>query len=88
MATFTVSGKALGARRPLFADWSVPLPPEWSGEGGLRLRDLIARVVGAEVQAFRDRQEQRQIFRTLTAREISAGVAEEDCRTIIWTGRR
>ncbi len=70
MSTLTISGKALGARKPLFADFSIPFPPEWGGDGGLTLRDLIARVVRGEVQAFRERQEQRQVFRALTARQI------------------
>lgn len=73
MATLTISGKVLGSRRPLFADYSIPLPPEWSGGGGLSLRDLLDRVVRAEVQAFRQRQSDRQVFRTLTARQITAG---------------
>ena len=34
MSTLTISGKAIGSKRPLFADWSIPFPPEWSGEGG------------------------------------------------------
>jgi len=71
MATLTVSGQALGSRRPLFADWSMPFPPEWSGEGGVTLRDLITNVVRGEVRAFRQRQEERQVFRALTARQIS-----------------
>lgn len=45
MSTLTTSGKALGSRRPLFADWSIPFLPQWRDEGGLTLRDLIARVV-------------------------------------------
>lgn len=73
MSTLTISGKALGTRRPLFADYSLPLPPQWSGGGGLTLRDLLDRVVRSEVQAFRERQSERQVFRTLTARQIEAG---------------
>jgi hypothetical protein len=74
MSTLTISGKALGARRPLFADWSLPLPPDWEASGGGRtLRDLIDAVVRGEVRAFRQRQEDRQVFRALTAREIAAG---------------
>lgn len=73
MASLTISGKALGSRKPLFADWSIPFPPQWQGEGGLTLRDLIARVVRSEVEAFRERQQERQVFRALTAREIAAG---------------
>ena len=70
MSTLTISGKALGSRRPLFADYSIPLPPEWEGDGGITLRDLIGRIVRTEVQAFRDRQQERQVFRALTARQI------------------
>jgi hypothetical protein len=73
MSTLTISGKALGSRRPLFADWSIPFPPEWREAGGRTLRDLIESVVRAEVQAFRERQEERQIFRALSARDIAAG---------------
>jgi len=71
--SLTISGKAIGAKKPLFADWSIPFPPEWRGEGGLTLRDLIARVVRAEVQAFHQRQEDRKTFQALTARQIEAG---------------
>ncbi|MCI0357953.1 MAG: hypothetical protein L0211_05620 [Planctomycetaceae bacterium] len=75
MPALTIEGKAIGARRPLFADWSIPFPPDWSDAGGVTLRDLIDRVVRAEVQAFRQRQEDRRIFRALTARQIEAGAA-------------
>ncbi len=70
MSSILISGKAIGSRRPLFADYSIPLPPECQGEGGITLRQLIARVVRNEVEAFRERQEQRQVFRALTARQI------------------
>jgi hypothetical protein len=73
VSILTISGKTVGAKKPLFADWSIPFPPEWSGEGGLTLRDLIGRVVRAEVQAFRQRQEDRRTFRALTARQIEQG---------------
>jgi hypothetical protein len=72
--TLTIRGRALGRRRPLFADWSIPFPPEWFGAGGLTLRDLIGRVVRSEVQAFQQRQADRQVFHALTARQIEAGV--------------
>ncbi len=73
MSTLTVSGKAIGTKRALFADWSIPFPPDWSDSSGLTLRDLIDRVVRSEVQAFGQRQAERQIFRALTARDIAAG---------------
>jgi hypothetical protein len=68
----TVTGKALGRRKPLFADWSIPLPPDLHGEG-TTLRDLITRLVRTEVCAFRERQEDRAVFRALTASEIESG---------------
>jgi hypothetical protein len=71
----TISGKALGRKKPLFADWSIPFPPD-PGEGGLTLRDLIDRVVRAEVEAFRQRQEERKLFRALTERQIEQGAAK------------
>jgi hypothetical protein len=72
----TIEGKALGQRRPLFEDWSIPLPPgSGEGGGGLTLRDLIARVVRAEVAAFRDRQQERRLARAFSAAEIERGAA-------------
>jgi hypothetical protein len=73
MSTLTISGKALGSRRSLFADWSIPFPPEWRGEGGTTLRDVIGRVVRSEVRAFCGRHEVRKVFRALTARQIAEG---------------
>ena len=75
--TMTVSGKALGRRKPLFEDFSVPLPPSGEGpggDGGLTLRDLIARIVAHEVRAFHERRERQRFVRALSAREIDAGV--------------
>ena len=72
----TIQGKALGQRRSLFADWWIPLPPEVSGgDGNFALRNLIARIVRAEVAAFRDRQEERRLVRVLSAAEIAQGAA-------------
>lgn len=73
----TIEGKALGSRRRLFADWSIPVPPGASGGGGggLTLRELIDRIVRAEVAAFRERQEDRRIARALSAAAIAEGAA-------------
>ena len=67
-----ISGKAIGRRKPLFADWSIPIPPEWDGDGdgGVTLRDLITRIVREEIEGFRKRQHDRQFLRALTANEI------------------
>jgi hypothetical protein len=71
----TISGRTLGRKKALFADWSIPFPPDLD-EGGdrLTLRDLIGRIVRAEVQAFRDRQEEGKLVRALTAIDIDKGV--------------
>jgi hypothetical protein len=73
-----VSGKALGRKKPLFADFSIPFPPDLDGGdgGALTLRDLITRVVAAEVEAFRKRQHDNSFLRALTARQIEAGAAK------------
>ncbi len=66
-----ISGKALGRKKPLFADWSIPFPPDLR-EGGdrLTLRDLIARIVHGEVQAFRQRQDERRLARVFSPAQI------------------
>jgi len=70
----TVSGKAVGRRKPLFADFSVP-PPTAIGDGGrCTLRRLIECIVCHEVEAFRQRQSDRQLIRVLTTTQIEAGV--------------
>lgn len=66
----TISGKALGRKKPLFADWSIPFPPDLGDGGSLTLRDLIARVVRAEVAAFQQRQQERRLFRALTEKQV------------------
>ena len=70
----TISGKALGRRKPLFADFSVPPPENLSDGGNTTLRDLIECVVRHEVAAFGKRQSDRQFLRVLTSREIVEGV--------------
>jgi hypothetical protein len=69
----TISGKALGRKKPLFADFSVPPPGGFSEGESQTLRDLLEAIVRSEVAAFRQRQEYRQFLRVLTAREIEAG---------------
>lgn len=66
-----ICGKAIGQRRPLFADWSIPLPPEVHDGGSLTLRDLLSQIVRAQVQAFRQRQADRQGLQVLTAHQIA-----------------
>jgi hypothetical protein len=69
-----ISGQTLGRKKPLFADWSIPFPPELGEGGALTLRDFITRIVRSEVQAFKDRQEERRFLHALTAGDIEKGV--------------
>src|SRR5262245_37873038 len=81
----TIRGKAIGRKKPLFADWSIPVPPAATGgDGRLTLRDLITHVVHCEVKAFRERQSERQLVRALTARQIEEGA---DKGKIVMGGR-
>jgi len=73
----TISGRTVGSRRPLFADWSIPLAPDDFGGGeGLTLRDLIALVVRAEVAAYESRREARRLDRVFSRERIERGAAE------------
>ncbi|MFO0881348.1 MAG: hypothetical protein U0840_28950 [Gemmataceae bacterium] len=71
----TISGKALGRKKPLFADFSVPFPPDLGDGGSTTLRDLIGRVVRHEVEAFKQRQEDRKFLHALSARQIEENAA-------------
>ena len=69
--TITIEGKQIGRSRALFPAWQMSVPQELR----LTLRDLIARVIGEEVAAFRERQERRQTVAALTERQIAEGAA-------------
>jgi hypothetical protein len=76
-ASILVEGKVLGQKRPLFHDWRVELPPLWERGGDrIRLRDLITRVVSEEVEAFKQRQEERQLARILSQAQIQQGALQ------------
>ena len=57
--------------------WSIPTPPgdDGDGGGGITLRDLITRVVRAEVSAFDKREQARRLIRVLSDTEIADGAA-------------
>jgi hypothetical protein len=58
--------------------WSIPTPPgDDAGDGGhgITLRDLITRVVLAEVAAFDQREQARRLVRVLSDTEIADGAA-------------
>lgn len=71
-----ISGRAVGSRWPLFANWSVTVPTGERGDGGLTLRDLIAVNVRADLDAYAKRREARRLDRVLTPRKIERGQAQ------------
>lgn len=76
-STIAVEGKVTGRRRPVFSDWSVPLPPDLDTRmEPFTLRDLIICVVKAEVQAFQGRQAEQRLQKILTKPEIEVGLMQ------------
>jgi hypothetical protein len=78
-AMLTIEGRIFGRKRPLFDDFTIPLPPEWEDGGETRgepltLRGLITRIVQEEVRAFNERQEARRLTQALTQADIERGL--------------
>lgn len=72
----TIDARAPGRHQPLIPQWHIPLPPEPVGRSEpLTLRALISRVVAAEVDAFRERRDDRRLLHVLTTKDIADGVA-------------
>ena len=75
MATITIEGKVFGQKRPLFTDFSLPVPPQWENGGeSVTLRTLIASVVREEVRLFAERQEERRLMQVLSRADIERGL--------------
>lgn len=54
----------------------MPAPPlDGDTDGGLTLRELIARIVRAEVSSFERREQARKFVRVLSEADIEAGAA-------------
>jgi hypothetical protein len=71
---FTVEGKVIGQKRPLFTDWHIKLLPIDDSQGDhLKLRDLIRSIVANEVDAFQTRQEQRKLAQVMSKQKIEQG---------------
>lgn len=69
-----ITTKSLGRKKPLFEDFSVTIPPDWSGgDDGVTLRQIIEKIVRDQVRQFQDRQQQRQFLRALTEKQIAEG---------------
>jgi hypothetical protein len=71
----TISTKALGRKRPLFEDFSVPPPHAVSSGQPITLREVIGHVVRSEVAAFKSRQTERKLLKALTSKQIGESLA-------------
>lgn len=69
-----VDVRAVGRRKKLMDDFSVPLPAS-DGDSGRLLRHVIEQVVRSEVAAFEQRQDSNQFLRALSAAEIDEAAA-------------
>ncbi|NOX58915.1 MAG: hypothetical protein GXP29_08670 [Planctomycetes bacterium] len=65
-----ISTRALGKRKRLLDDFSVPPPEDWGDGDDLRLRDVIEHVVRCEVKQFHRRERNRQFERVLSQSQI------------------
>jgi hypothetical protein len=67
----TIDAKVTGRRHGgLIPQWQIPVDDLVSGRSPLTLRELIDRVVRAEVTAFGERQAERRLTRFLSEREL------------------
>lgn len=74
--TLVLEGQQLGGKQPLFTKREIEVPEDWPAGGeSVSLRALLRHLVLLEVEAFQERQEERQLFRILTADQIAAGQA-------------
>ena len=68
--SITVITRALGRRKRLLDDWSVPPPADATGGDPITLRSVITHVVVETVRAFEQRHEQNKFVRVLTQQQI------------------
>lgn len=70
----TIEARATGRRRALAPAWQIPIGEHGAGFGPLTLRELIARIVDEEVEAFRERRRDRRLVRVVSREEIELGL--------------
>jgi hypothetical protein len=68
-----IGAQQLGRRKPLFADYALPLPAQAQG-GTLTLGELLGYVVRAEVLAFSERQSERRLLKALSSAQLASGL--------------
>lgn len=72
-----IETRVLGKKARPLDGWSVPITPDPhdGGDGGLTLRELITRIVQAEVGVFERREHARRFLRVLSENEIATGAS-------------
>jgi hypothetical protein len=72
-----IETRVIGKRARALDRWSVPPPLSHGddGDGGLTLRELIARDVRAQLRAFERREQARRLVRVLSNTEIEEAAA-------------
>ena len=68
-----IGAQQLGRRKPLFADYALPLPAQ-AQCGTLTLSELLGYVVQAEVLAFTERQSERRLLKALSPAQLAHGL--------------
>ena len=71
-----IETRTLGRKARPLDGWAVPDPPVDGDGGHLTLRELIGRIVRAEVSAFERRERARRFVRVLSDTEIVEGAAQ------------
>lgn len=66
-----ISAKVIGRKKPVFDHRDIDLSAEFfNSDAGIRLETLISAIVCKEVSEFNKRQQERQLLRILSEREI------------------
>ncbi|MCE9561990.1 MAG: hypothetical protein K8U57_08040 [Planctomycetes bacterium] len=71
----TVSAQAIGRKKPICDDFTVPPPAGVATGNPVTLRELLGHVVRVEVEAFKTRQAESRLVKVLTAKQIDEGLA-------------
>jgi hypothetical protein len=70
-----IETRTLGRKARALDGWAIADPPIRGDDSSLTLRELISRIVRAEVAAFEQRERARRFVRVLSDAEIADGAA-------------
>ena len=70
----TILTRQIGCKQPLLEDWSITFPPEWGQDKDpLTLRQLLIRLVHAEIARWRQRRKRLSLLSVLTRGDLEEG---------------